>query len=97
MTDTKDLTVPERLKGGRPLGRKAMYNMIAEHGEEIVYRLLAHLRSDNPAVSMGAAKTLINKIIPDLKSNDFEGEGVKNLVGLLSVIAEKHPSVPMAE
>lgn len=96
MTDTKDNTPQVKLPP-HP-SQTAIRNAIAPHAGDIVRRLLYLMDyADNDSVKMGAAKTLLGKLVPDLKSNDFEGEGVKQLAGLLTVIAERNTAVPVAK
>lgn len=96
MSDTDNLT-PQIKLPPHP-SQVAIRNAIAPHAADIVRQLL-HLMhyADNDSVKVGAAKTLLAKIVPDLKSNDFQGEGVKTLVGLLNVIAERNTPVKVAE
>lgn len=56
------------------LSRNEMYGRIAARSEEIIDTLFAALKDRNMAVRLGAAKTLINKIIPDLKAMEISGD-----------------------
>lgn len=96
MTDTKDNTAQIKLPPNP--SQTAIRNAIAPHAGDIVRKLLYLMEySYNDSVKMGSAKTLLSKLVPDLKSNDFEGEGVKQLAGLLTVIAERNTPVKVAE
>lgn len=96
MTDTKDNTTQIKLPPNP--SQTAIRNAIAPHAGDIVRKLLYLMEyADNDSVKMGAAKTLLGKLVPDLKSTDFEGEGVKQLAGLLRVVAERDQTVPVAE
>jgi hypothetical protein len=92
MTDTNSDT--EQIKLPPHPSQAAIRNAIAPHAGDIV-RTLLHLmhNADNDSVKVGAAKTLLAKIVPDLKSSDFQGEGVKSIVGLLNIIAERNQTV----
>ncbi len=96
MTDTE--YIAPKIKLPPQPSQTAIRSAIAPHAADIVLTLL-HLmhNADNDSVKMGAAKTLLVKLVPDLKSTDFEGEGVKQLAGLLKVIAERDTPKPMAE
>lgn len=96
MTDTN--YVAPQIKLTPQPSQTAIRSAIAPHAGDIV-RTLLHLmhNADNDSVKMGAAKTLLVKLVPDLKSTDFEGEGVKQLAGLLRVIAERDQVKPVAE
>lgn len=96
MTDTKDLT--PQIKLPHNPSQTAIRNAIAPHAADIVMTLL-HLMhyGDNDNVKLGSAKTLLGKLVPDLKTSDFQGEGVKQLAGLLTVIAQRDKPIPVAE
>lgn len=96
MTDTE--YIAPKIKLPPQPSQTAIRSAIAPHAADIVLTLL-HLmhNADNDSVKMGAAKTLLVKLVPDLKSTDFEGEGVKQLAGLLKVIAERNTPVTVAE
>ena len=56
------------------LSRNELYGRIASRSEEIIGVLFDSLKDTNAAVRLGAAKTLINKIIPDLKAVEVSGD-----------------------
>ncbi|MFZ5845293.1 MAG: hypothetical protein ACOY0S_02385 [Patescibacteria group bacterium] len=65
--------------GGRPkhpgpINQGELYSKIASRWDEILNVLFRHLHSRNEAISVGAAKVLINKILPDLKSTELVGK-----------------------
>lgn len=74
MTKNKDAIEPA---GGGVASRTAIYNKIASKQEKILQTLFDLLDSKQEAVRMGAAKTLINKIVPDLKAEDITSQGQK--------------------
>ena len=56
-------------KLGRPVGRLALYNYTSKHAYEAIETILDLMRnSKQDTVRFGAAKVLINKCLPDLKS-----------------------------
>ena len=96
MTDTKDVT--PKIKLPHNPSQTAIRNSIAPHAADIIRKLLYLMDyGDNDNVKLGSAKTLLAKLVPDLKTNDFQGEGVKQLAGLLTIIAQGNKTLPMAE
>jgi len=96
MTDTKDL--PPQIKLPTNPSQTAIRNAIAPHAADIIRKLLYLMDyGDNDNVKLGSAKTLLAKLVPDLKTSDFQGEGVKQLAGLLTVIAQRDEVKPVAE
>lgn len=67
------LTDSEAKKGGT-LNHIALYQKIASRSEEIYSVLFELLKSRNENIRLGAVKTLINKIVPDLKSLEVGGQ-----------------------
>lgn len=72
--------------------KPALYAKAAVHAENMI-QVLAHLalHADNDSAKVAAAKTLLNKVIPDLKVMEIEGgeTSVKILV-LPTGVAEKY-------
>lgn len=83
MTDTTD-NLPD-LQVGRPNSKQAIYSSIASHAKDILGVLLYEMKNgDSSAARVGAAKTLVNKIVPDLKSMDISSEeGIKFLIQIV--------------
>src|SRR3990167_7716292 len=50
------------------------YQKIAARSDRIIERLFELLESRNESTALGAANRLIDKILPDLKSNELTGE-----------------------
>ena len=69
----KNQSDSEPKKGGT-LPQIAIYQKIASREEEIIEKLFEILKSRNENVALGAAKTLINKIIPDRKAVEVTGQ-----------------------
>ncbi len=74
MSKTNDTQTDSKPKLGGTQPQIALYQKIAAREDEIFQTLFKHLASRNDNVSLGAAKTLINKILPDLKSIEVGGE-----------------------
>ena len=55
-------------------GRKYHYQKIAKRGDELIERLFELLYSKNEGVAVSAAKTLLNKMLPDLKALEVSGD-----------------------
>lgn len=53
--------------------KASIYNAVACKRKKILNTLFELLDSRNPNVRLGAAKCLINKILPDLKSQEITG------------------------
>lgn len=60
-------------KNGGTKPQIAIYQKIASREDEILDRLFELLTSRNDNAAMGAARTLLNKIIPDKKSVEVSG------------------------
>ena len=54
--------------------RAALYHKIASKHDKILKRLLELLESKNESIALGAANTLMGKILPDLKATELTGE-----------------------
>lgn len=87
-----------------PQGGKKQYSeaqlreFIRPHVPDIIKQLLAIVYdADQDSARIGAAKILLSKVMPDLKSTELNGEGAKALAGLLTVIAERNTAKPVAE
>ena len=63
-----------KAKKGGTLNHIALYQKIASRSEEIYSVLFELLKSRNENIRLGAVKTLINKIVPDLKSLEVGGQ-----------------------
>lgn len=63
----------EAKRPGTP-SESVLRQKVVPYADEIINKLLEHMRSRNPNVSLGAANTLLKKIIPDLKSIEIGGE-----------------------
>lgn len=61
--------------GGRPVGRKALYNYASKYAYEAIDELVDQMRNARQsAVRTGAAKALLNKCLPDLKAMELSGD-----------------------
>src|SRR6266571_3182887 len=70
MNEEKDNLKPK--KGGN-INQGAIYAKISSRYEEILNTLFECLQSKQELVRVSAAKTLLNKILPDLKSVEVGG------------------------
>lgn len=59
-------------KGGIK-SRSQLYAMFVPHAEEAVKTLVEALHKGNPAVRVGAAKTILAKLVPDIKATELSG------------------------
>lgn len=82
----EEIKTTERKKGGA-ISQSGMYQHIAAQFPKIYEALEKGLYDRNSAVRVGAAKVLLNKILPDLKSVEVQGgindDGTKQPVQLL--------------
>lgn len=85
----KDKYVPGKpaLKmGKRPLARNAIYSKIAMYGDSIIQVLLWEMiNSDSSSARVNAAKTLLNKVVPDLKSVEVQDDSKEKLLVALTL------------
>lgn len=75
MTTSKQIS-----PGGKIMSKKKFRGMIRGRAQEILDVLFESLHSKNPSLRLGAAKILINKILPDLKATEISskaGQGIK--------------------
>lgn len=75
MTDNKIVNLPDA-KGVSPINKQAAYSMAASHFKtalEVVIDVMKRSRNDN--ARLGAARTIIDKVLPDLKAQELTGEG----------------------
>ena len=60
--------------GGVTSSQIGNYQKVASKSDKVLGVLFKHLESRNESVSLGAAKILINKILPDKKAVELTGE-----------------------
>ena len=65
-------------KGGSTSTRK-IKRRIRDRADEILAVLFEQLHSRNPSVAIAAARTLLNKILADLKATELTGEEGKSI------------------
>jgi len=54
--------------------RQLLYSRASKYAPKAIRKLAEQLDSKNESVVLGAAKTLLAKVIPDLKSNELVGK-----------------------
>lgn len=69
----KNDSLPEKKHGG-PVSKNKLYQKASSYSMEAIDTLVRHMRSPNSSISMGAAKTLLNKALPDLKAVEVSGD-----------------------
>jgi len=82
---TKLQDLPAKKKGTPPMSKQAMYSKIASHAEYLITRLLEECESENPSIRIGALRTLINKVLPDLTEADIKSDGEQVFIPLIKV------------
>jgi len=74
-----------RLARGKPRNKKELYVRVSCHAmraiEILVYEMVY---GDNSNARIGAAKTLLNKIIPDLRTTELTGKDGNKLQFIIS-------------
>ena len=82
-----EATVDTKPKTGGTKPQIALYQKVAAREEEILEKAFELLGSRNESVILGAVKTLLNKILPDLKSVELQGgvnsDGTRRPIELL--------------
>lgn len=63
-----------KAKQGGTKPQIAIYQRIASREDEIITKLFELMDSRNENIALGATKTLLNKIVPDLKSTEITGQ-----------------------
>lgn len=67
-------------KGGKPISRAKAYNKAAAYFVEAFETILDEMRNgDNSNARVGAAKLIINKVLPDLKAQEITGKDGEKL------------------
>ncbi len=66
-------TTTQQAKSGGVPNQAALYSKVAAKENDILGALFEMLASRNENIRLGAAKALINKILPDLKSTELTG------------------------
>ena len=65
-------------KGGLP-SKAALYNRIAYRADELIDRLFELTKSGNENVAVSAARTLLERVLPVLNSNEIKDENIEKL------------------
>lgn len=58
----------------KPESKQTLYQLASLHSRAAIKRLAELIESNNENVALGACKALLNKVIPDLKSEKIESE-----------------------
>ncbi len=86
----KDGNLQEKKKGGRPIGKQALFSMASAHATKAIKRLVELMDSDNENVAVSASKAILAKCLPDLKATEFKGDKLPIMV----VIGEEYARLP---
>lgn len=72
----KNEGLPEKIKGRSPISKQAAYSKVASHFTEIFETQLWLMRyATQESVRASMANKLMDKILPDLKAQEFTGDG----------------------
>lgn len=85
--DTTNLQ--DKPKGEKPMSRQSLYSMISSRAKEAVGRLIELLHSKNDNVAVGAAKVLLSKVVPDLKSTELSGLNSGDFKLIIKLVEDK--------
>lgn len=80
-------------KGGRPRtpNRQGLYARVATKTDDIIDTLFRLLHSRNESISLGAAKVLIDRLLPDLKAVNVD---VQNVPPIKVIVDMKSGYIP---
>ncbi len=79
MSKIKKKRLPGNLRG--PVSKQALYNAASSHAHDAIAVLVQLMKEGkHESTKMGAAKTLLAKCLPDLKSTELSSEDGKALV-----------------
>src|SRR5476649_2955496 len=65
--DLKGESMIEQQTGVKPVSRQVLYQLASLHSRDAIERLAKLMNSRNENVALGACRTLLDKVIPDLK------------------------------
>jgi hypothetical protein len=94
------MTVQGKKDGGKPkqYSEVQLREFIRPHVPDLIRKLLELVdNADQDSAKIGAAKILLSKVMPDLKSTEVKGEGAKALAGILTIIAQRNQAEPVAK
>lgn len=85
-------TTIEAKNGGRPRipNRQGLYSQAAKHAQSAIDTIVALLQSRNEAIRLGAAKALLDKCLPDVKSVNLEGSTDQSPIMIRIIEESKH-------
>jgi len=88
----KKSNLPEKKvvsKATKPISKNRAYQKASAHFQEALDICVDVMRtSNNDNARLGAAKTIINKVLPDLKSQEVDGNLKVNLQYVIGLPAE---------
>ena len=74
----------------KPQSKQTLYQIASRHSKTAINRLVELMYSKNESVALGACKVLLNKSIPDLRSETIRHEeSVKPIMINISEMLEK--------
>ena len=76
-----------------PVSKQALYSKASSNALEAIDKLVEKMRNgDNDNVQMGAAKAILNKCLPDLKSSNLDADTTKAIIQILGGQTNAIPS-----
>ncbi len=77
----------EQLVDVKPVSRQVLYQLASLHSREAIDKLAKLMNSPNENVALGACKTLLNKVIPDIRLVGEVREHVQTPIPILNSLS----------
>lgn len=77
-------------QGGKTVGRRGIYAKFEPHAQKAIDTLVMAMEKGNWATKVGAAKVILAKLAPDLKSVEYDEN--KNSPLVIRIVDEKRHS-----
>jgi len=77
----------DKLPPSKPINRQAVYSKASSYALEAIDVIVDIMRtSKNDNARLGAANKIVDKILPDLKAQEFTDEGGKSLIEKIIIV-----------
>lgn len=94
MIEQKLVTVQDKLPGSKQLSNRMLLEMSRPHAVRAIQRLAELIESKNEPVAVSAARTLLAKVLPDLKSEEFKGDLTLLIANVLQLPNKRRLDAP---
>ncbi len=75
-------SIEHNTRGTKTISKQGLYSKVAVYDQKILTTLVECLDSKNESVRIAAARTLLNKILPDLQAIQHKGDVTVRLPGV---------------